>query len=111
MSVGCVTVNDATVNGTTVNVADFEEPYPLAVIVTAVDVETTEVEIAKLTLVVPAGMATVEGTLAADGALLANDTTAPPGGAAAPRVTVPVAFADPPVSDAWFTVTLATVTR
>jgi hypothetical protein len=45
---------------------------------------------AKVTEVAPCGTVTVAGTLAAEIFELATDTTAPPDGAAAVRVTVPV---------------------
>jgi hypothetical protein len=44
----------------------------------------------KVTEVAPCGTVTAAGTLAAEGFELESDTTAPPEGAAAVRVTVPV---------------------
>ena len=44
----------------------------------------------KFALVLPDGTVTLDGTVAADVLLLESETTAPPEGAAAVRVTVPV---------------------
>ena len=100
-----------TVNGLTVSAADRDEPYAAAVIETDAVLGTTAVVTVKVALVAPDAMAIEAGTLAADGALLFKDTTAPPDGAAAARVTVPVAFADPPVIVEAFSERLDTVTR
>ena len=51
---------------------------------------TTDVFTVKVVLVAPAGMNTLDGTLATDGLLLESDTTTPPLGAAALSVTLPV---------------------
>jgi len=59
-------------------------------IVTVVDPITGFVVTVNVALVVPAGMVTVGGTLAAEGLLLERATCAPPAGAGAFRVTVPV---------------------
>src|SRR5260370_23160280 len=59
-------------------------------IVTVVDRITGFVVTVNVALVVPAGMVTVGGTLAADGLLLESATCAPPAGAGAFNVTVPV---------------------
>ena len=63
--------------------------------VTAVATFTTLVVIAKVALVALAGTVTEGGTVAALRLLLASVTTAPPAGAAALSVTVPVLFAPP----------------
>ena len=62
----------------------------------------------KLALVDPAGMVTVAGTLAAL-LLLESATCAPPDGAAALRVTVPVDDCAPPVTLVGFSVSEETV--
>jgi hypothetical protein len=54
--------------------------------------------IVNVALVDPAGIVTLSGTVAALVLLLDNVTTAPPDGAAAVSVAVPVAFALPPVT-------------
>ncbi len=58
--------------------------------VTEVVVVTELVVTVKLWLVVPAVTVTLDGTWATDELLLESETTAPPEGAAALRVTVPV---------------------
>ena len=63
----------------------------------------------KLALPAPAGMVTVAGTLAAL-LLLESATCAPPEGAAALRVTVPVDDCAPPVTLVGFKVSEETVT-
>jgi len=62
--------------------------------VTGVDAVTALVFTVNVALVAPAATATLEGTAAAD-ALLESLTTAPPLGAGALRVTVPVEEAPP----------------
>jgi hypothetical protein len=57
---------------------------------TEVAVFTVPVETVKVTEVVPCGTVTEAGTLAAEEFELESDTTAPPEGAAAVRVIVPV---------------------
>ena len=63
----------------------------------------------KLALLAPAGMVTLAGTLAAL-LLLESATCAPPEGAAALRVTVPVDDCAPPVTLVGFSVSEETVT-
>src|SRR4051794_22252493 len=70
--------------------------------VRAVPAVTDFVVIEKLAVVVPAATVTDAGTEAALTLLLVSVITAPPAGAAAPRVTVPVLFA-PAVTVAGFT--------
>src|SRR5437762_13971337 len=72
--------------------------------VTALTAATALVVIGKVTVVALTGTVTVAGTVAALRLLLASVTTAPPAGAAAPRVTVPVLPAAP-VTAAGLTVT------
>src|SRR5437868_14242007 len=69
---------------------------------------TVFVATVNLAVVAPAARATDAGTVAALRLLLVNATTAPPAGAAALSVTVPVLFA-PPVSVAGFSVIEARV--
>src|ERR1700750_2457475 len=73
-------------------------------------VPTVKVFVATLNVAVVAPAATVTdgGTVATLGLLLVNATTAPPAGAAALSVTLPVLFA-PPVSVAGFSVIEASV--
>jgi hypothetical protein len=58
--------------------------------VTEADAVTARVATVKVALVAPAGMVTLAGTVATDVLLLDRETTAPPLGACALRVTVPV---------------------
>src|SRR5215471_14794962 len=67
---------------------------------------TVFVATVNVAVVAPAATVTETGTVAALVLLLVNATTAPPGGAAALSVTVPVLFA-PPVSVAGFSVSEA----
>jgi hypothetical protein len=73
----------------------FTEPW-LAVIVAEVTAATPVVVIVKAAVVAPAGTVTVAGTVALP-TFEARFTVAPPVGAAAPRVTVPVED-EPPVT-------------
>jgi hypothetical protein len=74
--------------GPTVSVAVRVTPPALAVIVTGVDVETLVVVIVNVALVAPCGTVTLGGV--ADAVLLSeSETTSPPDGAAAVKVTVP----------------------
>src|SRR5881394_4090627 len=65
---------------------------------------TVCVAIVNVAVVAPAATVTEVGTVAAGVLLLVNATTAPPAGAAALSVTVPVLFARPPVTVAGFSV-------
>ena len=65
--------------------------------VTAVEAATALVLTVNVALVVPAGIATLEGTLATPVLLLESAICAPPAGAGPPSVTVPVE-AFPPVT-------------
>ena len=69
--------------------------------VTAAFAVTTLVATLKVALVTPAGTVTEAGTVAAAVLLLASATTAPPDGAAAFNVTVPV-LVPPPTSEDGF---------
>jgi hypothetical protein len=105
-----LTVSDWIVYGLTVTVVLFVDPYAFAVIVTGVEALTTEVTIEKLALVEPAAMETLAGT---DPAELREEsaTTAPPFGAAAASVTVPVMLANPPITAVGVAEMVFTVTR
>jgi len=75
------------------------------VIVTVVEMITTDVFTVKVALVAPAGMNTLDGTLATDGLLLDSDTTTPPLGAGALSITLPVEDpSGPPTTDVGFSV-------
>ena len=79
-------------------------PPKVAVIVTGVETITVVVPIAKFALTAPAVTVTLAGTLATGALLLDSPTMAPPLGAAAVNVTVPVDPA-PPVTLVGLTVT------
>ena len=74
-----------------------------------VEAATACVLTVKLALLAPAGMVTVAGTLAAP-LLLESATCAPPDGAAALSVTVPVDDCAPPLTLVGFSVNEETVT-
>src|SRR6267143_1496418 len=74
--------------------------------VTVVDTATALVFTGKVALVAPAGTATLEGTLAAP-LLLESATCAPPAGAGALNVTVPVEDCRPPITLVGFSVSEA----
>jgi len=79
-----------------------------AEIVTEVETRTTEVLTANVALVAPAGTNTLEGTPAAP-LLLESMTWAPPAGAGALSVTVPVEVCRPPITLVGFSVSEETV--
>src|SRR5215467_12476873 len=93
--------------GFTRMVAALEAPLELAVIVTTVPVVTRLVVMAKVALVAPAATVTETGTAAALALLLVSETTAPPAGAAALSVTVPVLRAPPVTVDGFITAELS----
>jgi hypothetical protein len=78
------------VGAVTVSPAVLVTPPKVAVMVTAVEAVTDSVATVKVLPVAPAGTDTLAGTVAAAVLLLESVTTAPPEGAAALRVTVPV---------------------
>jgi hypothetical protein len=79
-----------------------------AEIVTEVETRTTEVLTANVALVAPAGTNTLEGTPATP-LLLESMTCAPPAGAGALSVTVPVEDCRPPTTLVGFSVSEETV--
>ena len=68
-----------------------------AVIVDDVEINTTAVFTGNVALVAPAGIVTLDGTLAAE-LLLESATLAPPAGAALLSLTVPVDDCNPPTT-------------
>jgi len=73
-----------------VRVADRVTPWYEPEIATFVEKSTGSVLTVNLALEAPAGMVTLDGTLAANVLLLESETTAPPDGAGPLSVTVPV---------------------
>jgi hypothetical protein len=98
-SVGPVTpkLAVAMVGLVTESVAEDDDPPYDAVTELAMVPPTARVEIVNIALVDPLGTVTVGGTVTASP--LDNDTTAPPAGAAAVRVTVPVTWFPPTTLD------------
>jgi hypothetical protein len=88
----------ATVGWVTVKAADADAPPYDALIVPAIVPPTALVAIVNVALDAPPGTVTLAGTVT--GSPLDSDTTAPPGGAAAVRVTVPVTEFPPTTLDA-----------
>jgi hypothetical protein len=80
----------------------------VAEIVAEVETRTMDVLTVKVALVAPAGTITLDGTLAAP-LLLESKTCAPPAGAGALSVTVPVEDCVPPTTLVGFKVSEATV--
>ena len=75
--------------GATVNIAVFDAPLKVAVMVTDVEEETAKVVKVKVAVVLPAGIVMEAGTVAAEVLLLDNATTIPPVGADPDKVNVP----------------------
>jgi len=69
--------------------------FRLAVIVTAVELDTEAVSIVNVAALAPEATVTLEGTVATEGLLLLSDTEIPPLGAAPVSFTVPVEPAPP----------------
>ena len=84
-----IRLRELKVGGATVNVAVFDAPPKVAVMVTEVEEETAAVVIVKVAVVPPSAMVTDAGTVAADVLLLDSVTTVPPVGADPDKVTVP----------------------
>ena len=80
----------ACADGVTVSVVALLTPPYVAVMVTGVFAATGDVVAANVALVAPAAIVTLPGTVAAAVLLLESDTSAPPPGAAAVRLAVPV---------------------
>jgi hypothetical protein len=93
--VGLKASADSAAGGVTVSVVVRFTPLYVAVSVTLVVAVTAVVLTLKVALVAPAATVTLAGTLATAALLLVSVTTAPPLGAAAVNVTVPVAEAGP----------------
>ena len=85
-----------TAKGLTMSVPDALEALKAPPIVTLVAVETTRDVTVNVALDAPAGTSTVAGTVAAPALLLVKVTVAPPVGAFAFSVTVPVELPLPP---------------
>jgi hypothetical protein len=92
----------------TVSVADLIVLLYEAEIVAEVDITTIDVLTVKVALALPAGMVTMDGTLAAP-LLLESMTCAPPAGAGPLSVTVPVENCTPPTTLVGFSVSEATI--
>ena len=85
--------------GVTVSAAVRVVPLYVPVRVAAVFADTADVVMVNAALVAPAIIVTVAGTAATALLLLESDTTAPPDGAAAVSVTVPIDDVPPTVDD------------
>ena len=92
----------------TESVAVRDELLYLAVMFADVVINTSPVFTENVALLAPAGTVTLEGTLAAE-LLLVSATRAPPAGAGALSVTVPVEDCSPPTTLAGFKLSDATV--
>jgi hypothetical protein len=93
--------------GFTVSVP-FAEPFSVAVMATGVTPATDCVSAVNVAVLELAATVTVAGTVAADVLPLSNWTIAPPAGAAAFNVTVPVELV-PPVTELGLSVTNTTL--
>ena len=85
--------------GVMVSTALADPPPYEPLMVEDVEVATETVLTAKVMLSTPAGIVMLAGTVAADGLLLASETTAPPEGAVVVRVTVACAELPPTKED------------
>jgi len=98
-------VSDATVGGVTVSEADGVTPSKDTKMLATVATPTGLALTVKVALLLPAGMVTLEGTLATAALLLESVTCAPAAGAGPLSVTVPEDDWAPPVTLVGFNVT------
>jgi len=93
---------DDTVSGFTISIADWLLELRMPVTDTCVDAPTTDVATLNAAVVAPSATVIFGGTLATAVLLLARDTTSPPVGAGAFRVTVALDDDQPPTTEVGF---------